>query len=140
MHPMLNIAIRAARRAGVIISRAQNRLYDLRVSQKGLRDYVTQIDVEAEKAIIETLSLAYPSHAILAEESGESGESDYTWVIDPLDGTTNFLHNIPQYCVSIALKQKEEITHAVVYDPNRNHLFTASKGQGAYLNLSLIHI
>lgn len=140
MHPMLNIAIRAARRAGVIISRAQNRLYDLRVSQKGLRDYVTQIDVEAEEAIIETLSHAYPNHAILAEESGESGISDYTWVIDPLDGTLNFIHGYPHYAISIALRIKGRLDQAVIYDPLKDELFTASRGEGAQNNGQKIRV
>ena len=140
MHPMLNIAIRAARLAGVIISRAQNRLYDLRVSQKGLRDYVTQIDVEAEKAIIETLSQAYPSHAILAEESGKAGKSDYTWVIDPLDGTTNYIHGFPYYAISIAYVEKGKTLHALIIDVARQDEFTASLGRGAYLNNRRIRV
>ena len=140
MHPMLNIAIRAARRAGVIISRAQNRLYDLRVSQKGLHDYVTQIDVEAEKAIIETLSQAYPDHAILAEESGEAGKSDYTWVIDPLDGTLNFIRGYPHYAISIALRIKGRLDQAIIYDPLKDELFTASRGEGAQINGQKIRV
>ncbi len=140
MQPMLNIAIRAARRAGVIISRAQNRLYDLRVTQKWLHDYVTQVDVEAENAILEILNQAYPSHAILAEESGESGESEYTWVVDPLDGTLNFIHGYPQYAISIALRVKGRLDQAVIYDPLKDELFTASRGEGAQLNGQKIRV
>jgi len=140
MQPMLNIAIRAARRAGIIISRAQNRLYDLRVTKKGLHDYVTQVDVEAESVILETLTQAYPNHAILAEESGRSGESDYTWVIDPLDGTLNFIHGYPQYAISIALRVKSRLDQAVIYDPLKDELFTASRGEGAQLNGQKIRV
>ena len=100
---MLNIAVRAARRAGTVINRALNRLGDIHVDTKGHQDYVTEIDREAEATIIQTLLAAYPSHGILAEESGEQGSSEYVWIIDPLDGTTNFLHAYPQFSVSIAL-------------------------------------
>lgn len=134
MHPMLNIAVRAARRAGTVINRALNRLGDVRVDTKGHRDYVTEIDREAENAIIHTLLEAYPSHAILAEESGEQGNSDFVWVIDPLDGTLNFIHGYPQFAVSIALRIRGELDQAVVFDPVRDELFTASKGVGAQLN------
>jgi len=137
MHPMLNTAVKAARRAGAIINRASLDLDQLTVRSKQDRDYVSEVDQMAERAIIETLLDAYPNHGILAEESGaadaKNGE-DYQWIIDPLDGTTNFLHGVPQYAVSIALKQKGQITQAVVYDPTRNELFTASRGRGAMLN------
>ena len=134
MHPLLNTAIKAARRAGSIITRASEDISALTITSKNMNDFVSEVDLASEKEIIRVLSQAYPDHGFIAEESGLSEKKENMWIIDPLDGTTNFLHNIPQYCVSIALKQKEEITHAVVYDPNRNHLFTASKGQGAYLN------
>jgi myo-inositol-1(or 4)-monophosphatase len=134
MHPLLNTAIKAARRAGSIITRASEDISSLTITSKNMNDFVSEVDLASEKEIIRVLSQAYPDHGFIAEESGLSEKKENMWIIDPLDGTTNFLHNIPQYCVSIALKQKEEITHAVVYDPNRNHLFTASKGQGAYLN------
>ncbi|RKP50405.1 inositol monophosphatase family protein [Trinickia fusca] len=135
MHPMLNIAVKAARRAGQIINRASLDLEQVQISKKQHNDFVTEVDKAAEAAIIETLKTAYPDHAILAEESGESEqESDYQWIIDPLDGTTNFIHGLPYYCVSIALSHRGIVTQAVVYDPTRNDLFTASRGRGAYLN------
>jgi len=134
MHPMLNTAIKAARKAGTIINRAGLDLDLVRVSTKGRADFVTEVDKAAEEAILEIISKAYPDHAILAEESGASGKSEYTWIIDPLDGTTNFIHGFPQYAVSIALRHREHITQAVVYDPTRNELFTATRGRGAFMN------
>ncbi|MDE2387559.1 MAG: inositol monophosphatase [Betaproteobacteria bacterium] len=137
MHPMLTIAVKAARRAGSIINQASKNLDLLTVSKKSHSDYVSEVDGAAEAAIIKVLQAAYPSHAILAEESGQQGDhenSEYQWIIDPLDGTTNFLHGFPKYSVSIALKHKGVLTHAVVYDPNLNELFTASRGGGAFLN------
>ena len=134
MHPMINIAVKAARRAGSIIMRASDNLEALTVRHKSLNDLVSEVDRAAEVAIIDTLRSAYPDHAILAEESGAAGQSEYTWIIDPLDGTTNFLHGFPVYCVSIALSHKGVITHGVIYDPTRNDLFTASRGAGAFLN------
>jgi myo-inositol-1(or 4)-monophosphatase len=134
MHPMLTIAVKAARRAGNIINRASLDLDRLTVRQKSQNDFVSEVDQAAEDAIIEILLESYPSHQILAEESGSRGASEFQWIIDPLDGTTNFLHGFPQYSVSIALLHKGVLTHAVVYDPARNDLFTASKGCGAYLN------
>ncbi len=137
LHPMINVAVKAARAAGSIINRAALDIESVRVSQKMANDFVTEVDHAAEQAIIETLLTAYPGHGILAEESGtEHGakDSDYVWIIDPLDGTTNFIHGLPVYCVSIALSVKGKIEQAVVYDPSRNDLFTATKGRGAYLN------
>ncbi|HXF67451.1 MAG TPA: inositol monophosphatase family protein [Burkholderiales bacterium] len=134
MHPMLNIAVKAARRAGNIINRAARNLDLVAFKEKAANDFVSEVDREAEHAIIRTLRDAYPDHSILAEESGASGDSDYQWIIDPLDGTTNFMHGFPQYAVAIALKHRGVITQAVVYDPARNDLFTASRGRGAYLN------
>ncbi len=137
MHPMLNIAVKAARRAGGIINRATQNLDLLHVSRKAHSDYVSEVDNTAEDAIINVLLEAYPNHSILAEESGARGDpskSEYQWIIDPLDGTTNFLHGFPQYAVSIALKHRGVLTQAVVYDPSGNELFTASRGRGAYLN------
>ncbi len=131
---MLNIAVKAARRAGNIINRASRDVEGLTVVKKRHNDFVTEVDKAAEQAVISTLLEAYPKHAILAEESGASGDSDYVWIIDPLDGTTNFIHGFPQYAVSIALSHKGILTQAVVYDPTRNELFTASRGHGAYLN------
>jgi len=134
LHPMLHTAVKAARKAGTIITRASRDLENVSVTTKRQKDFVTEVDKAAEEAVIATLKAAYPGHAILAEESGASGESEYTWVIDPLDGTTNFIHGFPQYAVSIGLLHKGAPTQAVVYDPNRNELFTASKGRGAFLN------
>ncbi len=137
MHPMLNTAVKAARRAGAIINRASLDLDQLTVRTKQDRDYVSEVDQMAERAIIDTLLGAYPNHGILAEESGSTAaknSEDALWIIDPLDGTTNFLHGLPQYSISIALKQRGQITQAVVYDPARNELFTASRGRGAYFN------
>jgi len=135
MHPMLNIAVRAARRAGSIINRAALDGSGYEVRSKRLNDFVTRVDHAAEEAIIETVRKAYPDHAVLAEESGASaGRDEYQWIIDPLDGTTNFIHGFPQYCVSIAIRHREAMAHGVIYDPMKNELFTASKGRGAFLN------
>jgi len=143
MHPMLNTAVKAARRAGNLINRASLDLDQIQVGRKQQNDFVTEVDRAAEAAIIDTLREVYPSHAILAEESGDSGNAtsaEYQWVIDPLDGTTNFIHGFPQYAISIALRHKGVLAHAVVYDPNRNELFTASKGAGAFLNDKRIRV
>lgn len=136
MHPFLNVAVKAARRAGQIINRAALEIDNLQVNRKGQSDYVTQVDRAAEDAIKEILMEAYPSHSILAEESGSTGadNAEFQWIIDPLDGTTNFIHGFPQYAVSIALTQNGQLVHGVTYDPMRNELFTASKGRGAFLN------
>ena len=134
MHPMLNFAVKAARRAGAIINRASDNLDAITVRHKSLNDLVSEVDRAAEDAIIDSLKSVYPEHAILAEESGASGDSEYVWIIDPLDGTTNFLHGFPIYAVSIALAHKGQIQHGVVYDPVRNDLYTASRGSGAFLN------
>jgi myo-inositol-1(or 4)-monophosphatase len=135
MHPMLNIAVKAARKAGSIINRAALE-GALEVRAKNRNDFVTQVDKAAEQAIIDILRRAYPDHGFLAEESGASAgaRGEYRWIIDPLDGTTNFIHGFPQYCVSIALEHKGTLTQAVVYDPAKNELFTASRGRGAYLD------
>lgn len=134
MHPMLNTAVRAARRAASVIQRASNNLDLIQPQRKGHNDFVSEVDRAAEKAIIEIILEAYPKHAILAEESGAQGNSEYVWIIDPLDGTTNYLHGFPQYSVSIALQHKGVITQGVIYDPTRNELFTATRGVGAFLN------
>lgn len=134
MHPMLTTAVKAARRAGNIINRASLDIDMLTVKKKSQNDYVSEVDGAAENAIIEILLEAYPNHEILAEESGARGASEFQWIIDPLDGTTNFLHGFQQYSVSIALLHKGVISQAVIYDPVRNDLFTATKGRGAYLN------
>jgi myo-inositol-1(or 4)-monophosphatase len=141
MHPLLNTAVKAARRAGTIINRASLDLDLLRIGRKAPNDFVTEVDRAAEEAIIEILSTAYPDHDFLAEETGTAGRhgkratsSDYVWIIDPLDGTTNFIHGFPQYAVSIALAFRGQITQACIYDPVHNDLFVASKGKGALLN------
>jgi len=136
MHPLLNIAVKAARRAGAIINRAALDRTALQVRAKRANDFVTQVDKAAEAAIIEIIRKAHPDHAILAEESGAlpSRSDEYCWVIDPLDGTTNFIHGVPQYCVSIAVQHRGVPAHGVVYDPSKNELFTASKGRGAFLD------
>lgn len=137
LHPMLNIAVKAARAAGAIINRGSMDLDLLKINTKSPNDFVTEVDQLAEEAIIDTILQAYPAHGILAEESGrERGNksSDFVWIIDPLDGTTNFIHGFPVYCVSIALTFRGKVEQAVVYDPNRNDLFVASRGRGAYLN------
>ena len=137
LHPMINVAIKAARAAGAIINRAALDVESVRVSQKQVNDFVTEVDQAAEQAIIDILLTAYPGHAIWAEESGRTQgaqDSDYVWIIDPLDGTTNFIHGLPIYCVSIALAVKGRVEQAVVYDPTRNDLFTATRGRGAFMN------
>ncbi len=140
MHPMLNTAVKAARKAGAIINRASLDIDRVRISRKDRNDFVTEVDEACERVIIETLTQAYPSHGFLGEESGLTGASasskasEYVWVIDPLDGTTNFIHGMPVYCVSIGLLHKGQVTQAVVYDPSRDELFVASKGKGAFLN------
>ncbi len=137
LHPMLNVAVKAARAAGSLINRASMDLDLIKVTTKSANDFVTEVDQAAERAIIEVLLTAYPGHAILAEESGrEHGakDSDYLWIIDPLDGTTNFIHGLPVYAVSIALSFRGQVQQAVVYDPTRNDMFYASKGRGAFLN------
>ena len=137
MHPMLTTAIKAARKAGSIIQRASSDIDRLTVRSKRHNDFVSEVDHAAEEAIITILRDAYPKHAFLGEESGPSAgsaQAEYLWIIDPLDGTTNFLHGFPQYCVSIGLKHKGVLQQGVVYDPTRNELFTATRGAGAFLN------
>jgi myo-inositol-1(or 4)-monophosphatase len=137
MHPMLSTAVKAARRAGSIINRGARDLDRLTITTKGPKDFVSEVDRAAETAIVETLLATYPDHAILAEEGTAKDANvgaEYLWIIDPLDGTTNFLHGFPQYCVSIAVRHKGQITQGVVYDPVRNDLFTATRGRGAFLN------
>ena len=143
LHPMLNVAIKAARAAGAIINRAALDVESVRISQKKINDFVTEVDHASEQAIIETLLTAYPGHGILAEESGSqhgAKDSECVWIIDPLDGTTNFIHGFPVYCVSIALAVRGKVEQAVIYDPSRNDLFTASKGRGAYVNERRIRV
>lgn len=135
MHPIINIAVSAARKAGDLMVQAQERLHDVKVMEKAENDYVTNIDQQAEQIIIETLRKAYPHHSVLGEESGlDSDDSEYLWIIDPIDGTRNFLHGFPHFCVSIALQIKDKVEHGVIYDPIRQDLFIASRGAGAYIN------
>jgi len=138
LHPMLNVAIKAARAAGAIINRAALDVESVRISAKQTNDFVTEVDHAAEQAIIQTLQEAYPGHGIWAEESGrregQGRDKGYVWIIDPLDGTTNFIHGFPVYAVSIALQVNGKTEQAVVYDPTRNDLFCATRGRGAYLN------
>ncbi len=134
MHGMVNIAVRAARQAGSIMVRHLNQLEALEVVEKGRNEFVSQVDRLAEEAIIEVIQEYYPEHSILAEESGERGSHEYKWIIDPLDGTTNYLHGFPVFSVSIAVTHNGQLEHGVVYDPLRQEIFTASRGQGAQLD------
>ena len=137
---MLNIGIRAARAAGDHIVRYMDRIEGMSITSKGRNDFVTEVDKQAELIIIDIIHKAYPQHSILAEESGEQGKGEYKWIIDPLDGTTNYLHGFPHFAVSIALEYKGELDQAVVYDPLKQELFTASKGGGAYLDNRRIRV
>ncbi len=134
MHPLLNIAMRAARRAGDVIIRHNNRLDQVTINVKQRNDFVTEVDRQSEREIIQIIHKAYPDHAILAEESGAQGEHEVQWIIDPIDGTTNFIHGIPHYAVSIGVKQRGRLEHAVIYDPSRLEMFSASRGSGAFCN------
>jgi len=137
---MLNIAVRAARNAGDLIQRSSQNIEKLTIDQKSRNDYASEVDRMAEQEIIKIIRTSFPDHAILAEESGEHKGNDYVWVIDPLDGTTNFLHGFPQYAVSIALKHKNKLELGVIYDPGRDELFTAERGGGAMLNNRKIRV
>jgi myo-inositol-1(or 4)-monophosphatase len=138
MHPMVNMALRAARDAGEFIVRAGDRLDLVSVDRKGVNDFVTEVDRQAEDRIVQQLHKAYPDHAITAEESGAAfsarNDCEFEWLIDPLDGTTNFIHGIPHYAVSIACLHRGRLEHAVIVDPLRREEFTASRGSGAQLN------
>ena len=135
MQPLLNIAIRAARSAGDYIVRKMNKIPDLHIETKSTNDFVTEVDRQAESRVIETLLKAYPNHGILAEESGEiKGSEDFRWIIDPLDGTTNYLHGFPHFAVSIACQLNGRLEHGVIYDPLKQEIFAASRGDGATLN------
>jgi myo-inositol-1(or 4)-monophosphatase len=131
---MINIAIRAARSAGNILIRYFEHTDTLTITEKSKNEFVSEVDRAAEDAIIEVLRKAYPDHSMLGEESGSHEGNEYQWVIDPLDGTTNYLHGLPQFSVSIALKHKGQLEHAVVYDPLREEMFSATKGSGAFIN------
>jgi myo-inositol-1(or 4)-monophosphatase len=140
MQPLLNIGVRAARRAGDLIVRSLSRLDSIKIDTKGRNDFVTDIDRKDEADIIQTIRRSHPDHAFLAEEGGRSGENDFVWIIDPLDGTTNFLHGFPTFAVSIAVEHRGRLQHAVVYDPMRQELFTASRGDGAQLEGKKIRV
>jgi myo-inositol-1(or 4)-monophosphatase len=141
MHPMLNIAVQAARQAGRVITRSLDRLEAIDVNSKNRNDFVTQVDLQSELEIIDIIRKAYPDHTILAEESGLSEkQSDYVWIIDPLDGTTNFIHGFPQFAISIALQYRHKLEVAVVYDPLRQELYTAARGDGAQMNNRKIRV
>lgn len=140
MHPYLNIATNAARKAGNIIAHGLEKVNSLQFTQKQHNDFVTEIDVQCEQAIIEIIRKAYPNHAILAEESGKTEGNEVTWIIDPLDGTTNFLHQFPHFSVSIAVQMKDKLEFGLVYDPMRHEFFTAVRGQGAQLNNRRIRV
>ncbi len=134
MQAMLNVAVMAARRGGDTLFRGLNKLDKLKVEKKGHNDFVSEADRNAEKAVISVIQKHHPDHAILAEESGPQGESEYLWVIDPLDGTTNYLHGFPVFCVSVGVMHRGRLEHGAIYDPLRQELFTASRGQGAHLD------
>jgi myo-inositol-1(or 4)-monophosphatase len=141
MNPLLNLAIKAARSAGSIIIRSLERLDTITITQKTPNDFVTEIDIQAEQEIINILRKSYPDHGFLAEESGvNQPNADYVWIIDPLDGTTNFIHGIPHFAISIALKYKDKIELGLVYDPTQQELFTALRGESARLNDRRIRI
>ena len=137
---MLHTAVRSVREGGRVILMYFNQLDRLEYSSKGRNDYVSQADVEAERAVLDVLTRAYPDHGIIAEESGEREGSEYTWIIDPLDGTTNFLHGFPMFAVSVAVKRAGVLEHGVVYDPLHDEMFTASRGEGAQLNGKRIRV
>ena len=134
MHPLLNIAIGAARRAGEVVVRSLDRVGGITVSEKSRNDFVTEVDRQAEQVLIAAVRKAYPAHGFLAEESGVHPGDEYTWVIDPLDGTTNFLHGFPQFAISVACRHRGRAEVAVVLDPLRGELFTAERGAGAQLD------
>ncbi len=134
MNALQNVAIMAARRGGNVVMRHLNKIDRIKVEKKGHNDFVSEADRAAEAAVIEVIHRHYPDHAILAEESGGQGESDSVWVIDPLDGTTNFLHGFPQFCVSVGVRVKGRTEAAAVYDPMRQELFAAARGEGATLD------
>ena len=140
MQPLLNIAIRAARRAGDLIVRNVDRVPSLDVRSKSRNDFVSEIDQAAERDIIETIRRSHPDHGFLGEESGRSGGDEFIWIIDPLDGTTNFLHGFPTFAVSLACEYRGRLEHGVIYDPMRQELFTTSRGDGAQLDGKRIRV
>jgi len=139
-HPVLNIAINAAHIAGDLMRQELPKVASIPVTRKARHDYVCEIDKTSEEQIVREIKRYYPDHAILGEESGEQGDSEYVWIIDPLDGTSNYLHGMPHFAISIAVQIKGRVEHAVVYDPMRDELFTASRGSGAHLNNTRIRV
>jgi len=139
-HPVLNIAINAAHIAGDLLRQELHKVASIPITRKARHDYVSEIDKTSEEQIVREIKRYYPDHAILAEESGAQGDSDYVWIIDPLDGTSNYLHGMPHFAISIAVQIKDRLEHAVVYDPMRDELFTASRGSGAHLNNTRIRV
>lgn len=143
MHPMLNIAIQAARQASRTILRFVDQLDKLDISTKSANDFVTQVDKQAEEILITDIQKAYPKHAFYTEELTHNPlalKEDFCWIIDPLDGTRNFIHGLPHFCISIALMMRGQLEVALIYDPIRQDLFTATRGQGAYLNSRRIRV
>ena len=136
MHPMLNIAIKAARNAGRIVLRASDNIQNIQVHEKSPKNFVTNIDIEVEKLIVNIIQRAYSDHYFITEESGEFGnlDSDHTWIIDPIDGTNNFIHGLPHNCISIAMQFRGKTELAIIYNPHLDQLFMAEKGGGARLN------
>lgn len=139
-HPAVNIAVNAAHIAGDLLRRELQKVESIPVTRKSRHDYVTEIDKASEAKIIREIRHYHPDHAVLGEEGGKAGESDYVWIIDPLDGTSNYLHGMPHFGISIALAVKGRVEHAAIYDPMRDEMFTASRGQGAYLNNTRIRV
>lgn len=141
MHPYLNIAINAARQAGNLIVRYMDRIDELEIKEKNHTSLVSSVDVAAEKLIIETILKNYPQHGILAEECGEiNAGAEIQWVIDPLDGTMNYLHGFPHFAISIAIKIKNRTEHGLIYDPLRQEIFSGSRGRGAQLNARRVRV
>lgn len=139
-NPLINIAVEATRAATVIINRAMKRMDTIKIAEKRPNDFVTEVDQRVEQEIISVIKKAYPTHAILGEESGDTEGDDYQWIIDPIDGTRNFIHGFPHFAISIAVAQKGRIEHGVIYDPLRQELFTATRGKGAFLNQTRIRV
>ncbi|WP_293001008.1 inositol monophosphatase family protein [Nevskia sp.] len=134
MHPLVNIATSAARSAGNFIMRSLDRVDQLTIESKGRNDFVTQVDRSAEAEIIKIIRKAYPNHAVLGEESGATGDNEVVWIVDPLDGTTNFLHGLPHFAVSIGIQVRGKLEHGVIYAPCTQDLYCATRGSGATLN------
>jgi myo-inositol-1(or 4)-monophosphatase len=140
MHPFLNIAFEALKDARKLIIHSMENMENVNIKEKARNDFVTEVDQKVEHIIIEAIRASYPDHAILGEEHGQIGKHEYTWIIDPIDGTTNFIHGHPYFCTSIGIKYKNRIEHGLIYDHLRHELFTASRGGGAYLDNKRIRV